>query len=125
VWFLLAHVLYKIYELTGKATISVEELERLLLYELWGKYRVAIYENSRQIERDLKILQLFGYIKFQEKNVELNLEELKAFEEDEIQGDPMMQNSRVYWTALLREALDHSLKEYYKSQRASAMVKQR
>jgi hypothetical protein len=60
-------VLYKIYELTGKATISVEELERLLLYELWGKYRVAIYENSRQIERDLKILQLFGYIKFQEK----------------------------------------------------------
>lgn len=124
-WFLLAHVLYKIYELTGKATISVEELERLLLYELWGKYRVAIYENSRQIERDLKILQLFGYIKFQEKNVELNLEELKAFEEDEIQGDPMMQNSRVYWTALLREALDHSLKEYYKSQRASAMVKQR
>jgi hypothetical protein len=125
VWFLLAHVLYKIYELTGKTTISVEELERLLLYELWGKYRVAIYENSRQIERDLKILQLFGYIKLQEKNVELNLEELKAFEEDEIQGDPMMQNSRVYWTALLREALDHSLKEYYNSQRASAMVKQR
>lgn len=124
-WFLLAHVLYKIYELTGKTTISVEELERLLLYELWGKYRVAIYENSRQIERDLKILQLFGYIKLQEKNVELNLEELKAFEEDEIQGDPMMQNSRVYWTALLREALDHSLKEYYNSQRASAMVKQR
>jgi len=125
VWFLLAHVLYKIYELTGKTTISVEELERLLLYELWGKYRVAIYENSRQIERDLKILQLFGYIKLQEKNVELNLEELKAFEEVEIQGDPMMQNSRVYWTALLREALDHSLKEYYNSQRASAMVKQR
>jgi len=125
VWFLLAHMLYKIYELTGKTTISVEELERLLLYELWGKYRVAIYENSRQIERDLKILQLFGYIKLQEKNVELNLEELKAFEEDEIQGDPMMQNSRVYWTALLREALDHSLKEYYNSQRASAMVKQR
>ena|GEM_PF-5295923 len=124
-WFLLAHMLYKIYELTGKTTISVEELERLLLYELWGKYRVAIYENSRQIERDLKILQLFGYIKLQEKNVELNLEELKAFEEDEIQGDPMMQNSRVYWTALLREALDHSLKEYYNSQRASAMVKQR
>lgn len=124
-WFLLAHMLYKIYELTGKTTISVEELERLLLYELWGKYRVAIYENSRQIERDLKILQLFGYIKLQEKNVELNLDELKAFEEDEIQGDPMMQNSRVYWTALLREALDHSLKEYYNSQRASAMVKQR
>lgn len=124
-WFLLAHVLYKIYELTGKTTISVEELERLLLYELWGKYRVTIYENGRQIERDLKILQLFGYIKLQEKNVELNLEELKAFEENEIQGDPMMQNSRVYWTALLREALDHSLKEYYNSQRASAMVKQR
>jgi hypothetical protein len=125
VWFLLAHVLYKIHELTGKTTISVEELEKLLLYELWGKHRVAIYENSRQIERDLKILQLFGYIKLQEKNVELNLEELKAFEEYEIQGDPMMQNSRVYWTALLREALDHSLKEYYNSQRASAVVKQR
>jgi hypothetical protein len=125
VWFLLAHVLYKIYELTGKTTISVEELERLLLYELWGKYRVTIYENSRQIERDLKILQLFGYIKLQEKNVELNLKELKTFEEVEIQGDPMMQNSRVYWTALLREALDHSLNEYYNSQRASAMVKQR
>jgi len=112
-WYLLAHILYKIHEVSRLDELSIEELEELLLHTLWDRYRVTLYENVWQVEGDLKTLQSFKFIDISERTVKLNIDKLMRFEYDVVRKDPILQKSTTYWLALLRERIDKSIENHF------------
>jgi hypothetical protein len=112
-WYLLAHVLYKIYEKGKREKLSIKELEELLLHTLWSEYRFTIYENELQLREDLKLLQAFKFIEFNEGIVKLNVDKLRKFEYDVVRKDPILQKSTTYLLAFLRERIDKTIENHF------------
>jgi len=117
VWYLLAHVLYKIHEVDGRGYISVDELSELFLHVLWGRYRVTLYENEEQIKRDLNLLYSFGFVKIRGRSVELVKDRLEKFEKSVVEKDPILTKSTTFWLAYLRKKLDEAIEKYYRENR--------
>ena len=110
-WYLLAHILYKLYEQIGCETIALRDLENLLS-RLWVEHNVVLYENADLLHHDLEILARFGIVRLNDGDIVLNLDTLKKLE-DIISRDPLLSNNSTY-LAYLKARIDKGLEHINK-----------
>jgi len=112
-WYLLAHILYKIYVSSNRDRIEKSYLKTLLLKDLWMLHKTTIYENEAQIENDLDVLERFGLIKKEGDYINLKVAELEKFE-GMLMRDPMLTDDNTYYLAYLRKRIDEGLNNIMK-----------
>ncbi|NPA24058.1 MAG: hypothetical protein GXO23_07175 [Crenarchaeota archaeon] len=108
-WYLLAHVIYRLYEKTGNTRIRENTLSRILLRDLWVTGKTSLYDNMEQLRKDLRTLESFNIINKKEDGMfEINVERLKNLEET-IMNDPILTDDSTYYLAYLRRRIDEGL----------------
>ena len=109
-WYLLAHILYKMYETTGRLDFEISEIENVLR-EMYCGYGVSIVDNREMLLDFLELLEYFRMVKLVDNRVVIVPDRLRYLEEI-INRDIIMSGST--YLAYLRKRIDNALSSVLK-----------
>ena len=77
-WTFTAYILWKLSRAKGSNKIRFSELVHFMFDILWKRYKMALNDSSKELEREVKYLEELGAVKFNEsKEIIINENELK------------------------------------------------